>query len=145
MSILQVRTLYAINKTKPRAKSPGKLFKERGDIMGKHTPNLIEQIAAIQTENQQLKDSLNDYKKVSEIIIKNELGVDLKTAKKALSKGDDSHQCGSIFEEKIFDYFGIKSVEDIEDFLQIMLTPSSLNHFKKERQKKEVEAAQQDS
>lgn len=113
--------------------------------MGKKPLSFLEQADALERENKQLKESLDAYKKLADTVVKAELGMDLKAVKKLLEKGDERHLIESIFEEKICNYFGLNTDEDKEDFLQIMLTQSSLNHFKKERQKKDVEAAQQDS
>ena len=113
--------------------------------MAKKPLSFLEQAQELERENKRLHESLNNYQKLADAVLKAELNMDLKSVKKALENSGDSHSNESIFAAKICEYFGLKTVSDLEDFLRIMLSSSSLNYFNKSRQNDEVVAAEQDS
>lgn len=114
-------------------------------IMAKKTLSFLEQAQELERDNKRLRESLSNYQKLADAVLKAELNMDLKSVKKALENSGDSHSNESIFAAKICEYFGLKTVSDLEDFLRIMLSSSSLNYFNKSRQNDEVVAAEQDS
>ena len=113
--------------------------------MAKKTLSFLEQAQELERDNKRLCESLSNYQKLADAVLKAELNMDLKSVKKALENSGDSHSNESIFAAKICEYFGLKTVSDLEDFLRIMLSSSSLNYFNKSRQNDEVVAAEQDS
>ena len=113
--------------------------------MAKKPLSFLEQAQELERDNKRLRESLNNYQKLADAVLKAELNMDLKSLKKALANSGDSHSNESIFAAKICEYFGLETEADLEDFLRIMLSPSSLNYFNKLRKNDEVEAAEQDS
>ena len=113
--------------------------------MAKKTLSFLEQAQELERDNKRLRESLSNYQKLADAVLKAELNMDLKSVKKALENSGDSHSNESIFAAKICEYFGLKTVSDLEDFLRIMLSSSSLNYFNKSRQNDEVVVAEQDS
>ena len=113
--------------------------------MAKKPLSFLEQAQELERDNKRLRESLNNYQKLADAVLKAELNMDLKSVKKALTNSGDSHSNESIFAAKICEYFGLETEADLEDFLRIMLSPSSLNYFNKLRKNDEVEAAGQDS
>lgn len=87
---------------------------------------IAEQIADLQQENERLKE----LDKLFEKGIKLEFGCDRKTIHK-LMKNNDHFQ--SDFEKKIINYFNLKTPAEMDEFLSIICSQSTLNFFNNKR------------
>jgi len=87
---------------------------------------ITEQIHELEQENANLKE----LQKLFEKAVKMQYGVDAKKLKKIVENSTDST---SDFEKKIVAFFGLKTAKDMEDFLSVFCTDSSLNYFNSKR------------
>lgn len=83
--------------------------------------SITEQIADLQNENNRLKE----LDKLFEKAIKSEFECDRKTIHKAIK---NSNQFQSEFEQKIINYFGLKSSDNMDEFLSIICSESTLKY-----------------
>lgn len=60
--------------------------------MSKKSLSFLEQATALEQENKELRESLNNYQKLADLVFKAELGMDLKSVKKALANVGESQQ-----------------------------------------------------
>ena len=88
--------------------------------------SITEQITDLQNEN----DRLKELDKLFEKAIKSEFGCDRKTIHKAVK---NSNHFQSEFEKKIIHYFGLKSSDDMEKFLSIICSESTLKYVDSKR------------
>lgn len=82
---------------------------------------ISQQIEDLQQENERLKE----YDKLFEKAIKKEFGCDRKTIHKAIK---NNNQFQSEFEQKIINYFGLKSSDNMDEFLSIICSESTLKY-----------------
>lgn len=87
---------------------------------------ITEQIEELQEANKKLLEYENFFSKACQL----NFGVSAKSIKESLSKSNES--CSN-FEKEIRKYYNLKSEQDIEDFLHIMCTETSLKYFEKSR------------
>lgn len=90
--------------------------------------SITEQIDELQQENNRLKG----LDKIVDKIFQSQVGMKRKEVEKALRNGAKA----TPFEEKIVTFFALKTEQDKEDFLSLLLTESTLN-FLKERHNEE--------
>lgn len=95
-----------------------------------------EQIAEMETRCNQLEE----LQKLFEKAVKNEFGIEAKKIHKII---ENSEASASVFEKKIASYFGLKTSQDLSDFLSIFCTENSLNYFNKKRFENGVSDAEQ--
>lgn len=88
--------------------------------------NITEQIENLQHENERLKE----LDKLFEKAVKNYLGLDRKTIQKKLNSDAKS---GSEFEAKIANYFNLKTPAEMEEFLSVICSKSTLKYFNSKR------------
>ncbi len=86
---------------------------------------ITDQIQELEEENGRLKD----YQKLADKVVKMELGMSAKEAKRVISEKKKT----SVFEGKIKDFFDLKSDHDTNAFLACFLTDSMRNHYEKMR------------
>lgn len=87
---------------------------------------ITEQIIALQSENERLKE----FQKLFDKAVRIEFGIDTKKLHKMIENQSD-------FEKKITSYFGLKSDADFNKFLDIFCTESNLAFFNNNCSKKE--------
>ena len=97
---------------------------------------ITEQITDLQNEN----DRLKELQKLFEKGVKNEFGIDAKRIHKIIN---ESTEKSSDFEAKICNYFGLKSNEDMKNFISVFCTESSLNYYKNKSSNDSVTDAEQ--
>ena len=88
--------------------------------------NITEQIEDLQHENERLKE----LDKLFERAVKNEFGCDRKSIHKKLNNEAKS---GNEFESKIADYFNLKTPAEMEEFLSVICSESTLKYFNSKR------------
>lgn len=102
---------------------------------------LTDQIAAIQAENNKLKD----YQKLLDKAMKIDLGIGrsdvLKMVANQTKKTSNSI---SDFEKKINSYFDIKTVHEKEDFLNIICSDAVLDFYRKNLEKSDENVADEE-
>lgn len=87
---------------------------------------ITQQIEDLQAENERLKE----LDKLFEKAIKTEFGCDRKSIKKSL-KNSDHFQ--SDFEKKICTYFALKTPAEMDEFVSIICSESTLNFVNNRR------------
>lgn len=91
--------------------------------------NLMSEIEQLQKENERLKE----YQKAIDKILKIEFGRSRNEILDLVKKSDSSSATMSDFEKKIRQYFGLKTGNDMADFLRIMCNENNKNFFAKKR------------
>ena len=89
---------------------------------------ITEQIEDLENENKHLKELQNSFEKM----VKSWYGTDAKAIRKMLENHGHS---SSNFEKKIASYFGLKTNQDLVDFIAIFCTKKTLDYFNKSRAK----------
>lgn len=100
------------------------------------TKTLSEQLEELQVA----ADQLGEYQKLFDKACQLNFNLSAKAIKKMTENG--ANNC-SDFEQKLCNYFGLKSTSDKEAFLSIMCSDSSLKFFNSKRGNDEVTAAEQ--
>lgn len=95
-----------------------------------------EQIADMEARCNQLEE----LQKLFEKMVKVEYGIDAKKLHKIL---ENNESATSAFEKKIVSYFGLKTAQDLDDFVSIFCTENSLHYFNKNRSGNSVTDAEQ--
>ncbi len=89
---------------------------------------ITEQIEDLENENRHLKELQTSFEKM----VKVWYGTDAKTIQKLL---ENAEQPTDDFCRKIISYFGLKTQNDLTDFITVFCTKSSIDFFKKNRDK----------
>ena len=78
--------------------------------MAKKPLSFLEQAQELERDNKRLRESLNNYQKLADAVLKAELNMDLKSVKKALANSGDSHSNESIFAAKTVEQMPLSRV-----------------------------------
>ena len=94
--------------------------------------NLTDQIAAIQAENNKLKD----FQKLLDKAMKIDLGLGRsEVLKMVTTQTKKTSNSISDFEKKLRNYFDLKTSHEIEDFLDIICSDAVLDFYRKNLEK----------
>lgn len=98
------------------------------------TKSISEQIEEMQKANERLKE----YEKLFDKACQINFGSSAKTVEK---KMQNSMEPRTNFENKIRTFFGLKTEQDLKEFVRIMCTESTLNFYRKKREDETAEQA----
>ncbi len=105
--------------------------------------SITAELQKIESENEALKSKVKDYKKLLDKALKIELGLGIADLEKRLKTNEkNDHEPPGRLEQILKEKYAIKTLEDQEQFLQIICSKSVMDFYEKHRLKKGLKNTQ---